>query len=334
MFKNNQGKLTTKDLARICKVSLGTIDRAFHDKPGISSATKKRILETAESMGYRPNHIGRSLQSGRTFEIGLVVHDLDNRFFSQLVNVIQQVAWEHGYYIQLAISLRDSEREYHIMEHMLQRNVDGILLFPANKDRAFAQFLHELDKPIVLMANKIDESVGVSWPFVGLNNRDVVREAIERIISKGYETIYFVAPFFDDDSHNYYEIKERYRAFLEVVDRHGIKHREFLNQDYLEDIAALKLPGKSAFFCVSDIFALEVYNLILGSKLRIPQDVGVMGFDDIDILKYISPALSTIKYPVSDMGEQAFHILNGLITGKRADTDHILEAEIIWRESI
>jgi LacI family transcriptional regulator len=334
MDNRRQGTVTTKDLARICHVSLGTIDRAIHDKPGISTATRKFILETAENLGYRPNYVGRSLQSGKTFEIGLVVHDLDNRFFSQLVNAIQQIAWENGYYIQLAISLRETKREYHILEHMLQRNVDGILLFPTNKDEQFSAFLRDLDKPLVLLANKVAELPGISWPFVGLNNRDIVREAIEKIVSAGYQSIHFVAPYFDNESHNYYEIEERYEAFLEVVQRHNIPHRAFLNQNYLEDIAAMKFPGKAAFFCVSDIFALELYSLLRQSGLEIPKDVGIMGFDNIDVLKYIRPGLNTIRYPVSEMGAAAFKILKNLIAGKKSNGDKILNADIIWRDSI
>jgi LacI family transcriptional regulator len=334
MHESGLLKITTKDLARICKVSLGTIDRAFHDKAGISPATKKMILETAGNLGYRPNHIGRSLQSGKTNEIGVVVHDLDNRFFSQLVNAIQQVAWENDYYIQLAVSLRDCKREYHILEHMLQRNVDGILLFPTNKGEEFSLFLRDLGKPLVLLANKIKEPPGVSWPFVGLNNRDVVHEAIEKIVAAGYDPICFVAPYFDNEEHNYYEIEERYRAFLDVVRQRKIPYRTFLNQNYLNNIASMTPKGKPAFFCVSDIFALELYNHFHGRGLNIPDNVGIMGFDDIDVLKYIRPGLNTVRYPVTEMGTAAFHILKTLILGKKVPEEQTLQADIIWRNSI
>jgi LacI family transcriptional regulator len=333
---NNPGqpKITTKDLARICKVSLGTIDRAFHDKAGISRETKRTILETAEKLGYRPNHIGRSLQSGKTHEIGVVVHDLDNRFFSQLVNAIQQVAWENGYYIQLAVSLRDCKRESHILEHMVQRNVDGILLFPTNKGEEFSLFLRDLGKPLVLLANKIKEPSGISWPFVGLNNREVVHEVIEKIAAAGYAPICFVAPYFDSEEHNYYEIEERYRAFLDVVRRRKIPYRTFLNQNYLIDIASMNLEGRPAFFCVSDIFALELYNHFNSRGIAIPDDAGIMGFDDIDVLKYIRPGLNTVRYPVTEMGTAAFHILKMLILGKKIPEEQTLRADIVWRNSI
>jgi LacI family transcriptional regulator len=334
MHEPGQPKITTKDLSRICKVSLGTIDRAFHDKAGIAPATKKRILETAEKLGYRPNHIGRSLQSGKTHEIGLIVHDLDNRFFGQLVNAIQQVAWENGYYIQLAVSLRDCKREYHILEHMLQRNVDGILLFPTNRSEEFSLFLRNLGKPLVLLANRIKKPPEASWSFVGLNNREVVHAVIEKIVTAGYNPICFVAPYFDGKEHNYYEIEERYQAFLDVVRRGKVPYRAFLNQNYLIDIASMDMKERPAFFCVSDIFALELYNHFNDRGLIIADDVGIMGFDDIDVLKYIRPGLNTVRYPVTEMGATAFHILKRMILGAKMPEEQILRADIIWRNSI
>ena len=329
-------KVTLKDLAQLCGVSLGTIDRAINDKPGVSKKTRETILRIADEHGYRPNVIAQSLQSGKSFEIGLIVHDLNNRFFSLLVDSIQQTAWEHQYYIQLAVSLRDTTREKDIIEHMLQRNVDGILLIPTKVGEEFNEYLMSLGIPVTLMANRVKGPRGSKpLPFVGLNNTFVVQQAVEQIIAKGYEVVNFVAPFFNTTySHNYYEIDKRYQAFLSVVEAHGIEHHIFSSQQYRSEIANLPMEKRSAFFCVSDIFALELLSLFTEMGLGIPEDVGVMGFDNIDVLKYVRPSLSTINYPVSELGRHGFELLHNTITGQHFNPKQMLEAQIIWRDSI
>lgn len=329
-------KITIKDLARLCEVSIGTIDRAIHNKPGVSKATRERILQVADEHGYKPDRVAQSLQSGKTFEIGLVVHDLNNRFFSLLVDAIQQIAWEHDYYIQLAISLRDTKREFEIIEHMLQRNVDGILLFATNIGADFYKYLMSIDKPIVLLANRVHGPKGsTELPFVGLNNCQVVHDALQTIVERGYRSLHFVAPFFEKgNKHNYYEIDQRYRTFSRFVTKHGLEHRMFTTEMYLKEIAEMRLTERTAFFCVSDIFALELIKLFHDLGKSIPDDVGVMGFDDIDVLKYVRPGLSTIKYPVVQLGRSGFQLLNDLMADKQGCREMILDTEVVWRESI
>ena len=293
MNDSRRSKVTIKDLAKLCGVSIGTIDRAINNKPGISNATRERVLQVAKQNGYKPDRIAQSLQSGKTYEIGVIVHDLNNRFFSLLVDAIQQIAWEHNYYIQLAISLRDTKREYEIIEHMLQRNVDGILLFATNTGEDFYSYLRAIDKPIVLLSNRVQGPRGAEEiPFVGLNNRDVVTQALEEIARRGYERICFVSPYFDYSyKHNFYEIDQRYKTFLKFVQERAIEYRVFNTESYCEEIAGMQLHKKTAFFCASDIFALEVMNLFQDVGKAIPEDVGIMGFDNIDVLKYVRPGL-------------------------------------------
>ena len=325
-----------KDLAQLCGVSLGTVDRAMNNKPGISQTTKDKILRIAKEHDYKPDRIAQSLQSGKTYEIGLIVHDLNNRFFSQLVDAVQQTAWEHDYYIQLAVSLRDKNRELDIIEHMLQRNVDGILLFATNTGNDFYNHLRSLGKPIVLLSNKVEgPEQEVPLPFVGLNNKEITTMALEGIIQRGYKNIHFVAPYYDVSyKHNYYEIEQRYRTFERIVSDHNIKHHAFLNKSYLEEIKHYPIEEKSAFFCVSDIFALELISLFTEMGKSIPQHVGVMGFDNIDVLKYVRPQLSTIDYPVKSLGTTAFLLLEELMQERKTEEKVILKGELIWRDSI
>jgi LacI family transcriptional regulator len=325
--------ITTKDLARICGVSLGTIDRAFRNRPGIKAETRERIMAAARAYDYKPNLIAKNLRQGRTFEIGLVVHDLENEFFAQLVNEIQEIVWAKQYYLQLAVSRRDADRERTGLEHMSGRNVDGIILFSVCRGAEFDEFLRKLNRPIVTIANKISGS----WPFVGLSDRRVMRELTETVIAKGYERLVFVGPLRRfAASANLYQIEERYAGFLEACGGNPlVDHLLWAGGDYLEELRSFEIgKRRTAILCCSDIFALEILNDLQGRGLSVPRDLGLMGFDSINALKYVKPSLSTVVYPIRQMGDMAF----SLLTDERRDGDDApqieLEPKITWGNSI
>ncbi len=325
--------ITTKDLARLCGVSLGTVDRALRDRKGIRPETRSMILAKAREYGYKPNIVARNLKTRRTAEVGLIVHDLDNEFFAELVNFVQETAWRRDFFLQIAVSRRDEKRERTALEHMAGRNVDGILLFPASSGKDFDDFLHSLDRPIVTIANKVSDS----WPFVGLSDRPVLREATRQVIGKGYTRLLFVGPLEVSPGRiNLYEIEERYAGFMEAIAEHPGTHGQLIGgNDYVRVIHDMDLTSeRTAIICSSDIFALEILNDLRSRGIGVPEGVGLMGFDSIEALRYIQPRLSTIEYPIQRMGEQAFSLL---IEPRAPDAPAPvieLEPKILWGESI
>jgi LacI family transcriptional regulator len=323
---------TTKDLARVCGVSLGTIDRAFRNRPGIKEETRERILAAAKEHGYKPNILARNLKNRRTNEVGLIVHDLENEFFAQLVNAVQEIAWQRNFFIQIAISRRDEKRERAALEHMAGRNVDGILLFPASSGEDFDDFLHGLDRPIVTIANKVSPS----WPLVGLPDRAVMRELTKGVMAKGYERLVFVGPLrASPERINLYEIEERYAGFTQAVESEGREGILVAGRNFLEEIGRLDLEEKrTAILCCSDIFALEILEDFHSRGLDAPRDAGLAGFDSINALRFIRPRLTTVEYPIQRMGEVAFSLL---VEGRgEEETPPFIELEpkILWGESI
>lgn len=327
--------VTIKDLARLCGVSVGTVDRALRDREGIRAATRERILATAREHGYKPNIVARALKTRRTWDIGLIVHDLDNEFFAELVNAIQETAWKKGYFIQIAVSRRDPERERAALEHMAGRAVDGILLFPTSVDPGFDTFLRGLGRPVVTIANR----VSASWPFVGLSDRAILREATRQIISRGYRRLAYVGPLDAFPTRiNLYEIEERWAGVQEAAtEAPGVQTMLFSRSDYVEQVRRLDLAAaRTAVICASDVFALEILTDLRSRGVQVPRDVGLMGFDSIDALRYISPRLSTVEYPVQRMGEAAFSLLvEPAEPGRPAGVPAIeLEPRILWGESL
>jgi len=332
--------VTIKDLARLCGVSVGTVDRALQDREGIRPATRDRILATAREHGYKPNIVARALRTRRTWDVGLVVHDLDNEFFAELVNAVQETAWKQGYFIQIAVSRRDPGRERAALEHMAGRAVDGILLFPTSTDPGFEDFLRSLGRPVVTIANKVSRA----WPFVGLSDRAILREATRQIISRGYRRLVYVGPL---DAYptriNLYEIEERWAGLQEAASGSpGVQTALLSRTDYVEQVRVLDLAAvRTAVICASDVFALEILTDLRDRGVQVPRDVGLMGFDSIDALRYISPRLSTVEYPIRRMGEAAFSLLvepEGALAADSASTSLVpaieLEPRILWGESL
>jgi len=324
--------ITTKDLARICGVSLGTIDRALRNRPGIRAETRARILEKVREYGYKPNLNARNLKQKRTAEVGLLVHDLDNEFFGEFVNAVQEIAWQRNFYIQVAVSRRDEKRERTALEHMAGRNVDGILLFPASLGPDFEAFLRSLGRPVVTIANKLSGA----WPFVGLSDRSTEREATREIIRRGYVRLYFVGPLRVSPGRlNLYSIEERYAGFMEAVaEQRGVNGHLLGGTDYVEALRGVDLgKERTAVVCCSDIFALEILNDFRTRGVAVPRDVGLMGFDSIEALRYVQPRISTVEYPVRRMGEVAFSLLIDP-TPNQAPASVELPPRIVWAESL
>ena len=161
---------------------------------------------------------------------------------------------------------------------------------------------------MVTIANRVSSA----WPFVGLSDRSIMREATQAIIARGYRKLVFVGPIDAFEAPiNLYQIDERYAGVREAADGHaGVSCDLFSMNDYVQRVRSLDLAGaRTAVICASDIFALEIMTDLRSRGVPVPAAVGLMGFDSIDALRYISPRLSTVEYPIQRMGEIAFSLL-------------------------
>jgi len=171
---------------------------------------------------------------------------------------------------------------------------------------------------------------------VGLTDRPVQRDATREVIRRGYTRLYFVGPLCVSPGLNLYEIEERYAGFMEAIaGQQGVHGHLVGGTDYVEELRRVDLAAeKTAIVCCSDIFALEILNDLRARGLAVPRDVGLMGFDSIDALRYVQPRLSTIEYPVRRMSEVAFSLL---IDPREPDAEvPVIELtpKILWGESL
>lgn len=326
--------VTLKDIAKACGVSRGTVDRALNNKGRISSETKEKILKAAEDMGYRPDLLARSLVKGRTMSIGVVVFDILNRYFAQMVNAIEFEAKKRGYFVNIALQEKDPDMEIQLINSLVDRRMDGIILCPVNKGSNFARFIKKLPIPVIVIGNLISSSI----PFIGIDERKAAADATSLIISKNYERIIFVCPpLADREKENIYSHEQRLKGFLDVMHkRNNIQHMVIDNWNYIDHINNIiqKKDKKTALFCSSDTFALNIMKYLRSVGKSVPEDCGIMGFDCIDTLEHVIPALTTVLNPVEKIGAKAVENIIGLIEQKPIENHLLLEHKTIEGESL
>lgn len=309
--------ITTKDLAQICGVSRTTVHRALHDGAGrIHPDTREMILRVAKENDYRPDLLARGLVKGQTFNIGVVVLDVKSRYFAELLSIIGAEAGRQGYFVNITLHDNDKETEKSQLTRLADYHVDGIIVSSVNEGDEYKNFLRGLDIPIVSVDNKIADGI----PFVGIDQRRAMTDATAKVIEKKYEKLIFVCPPMEDTGkRNIYVHRERLKGFKETVEKYsGIEISYLLDWNYRKHVeSVLGESRKTAFVCSADEFALEVMKRMKKSGKRAGRDYGIIGFDNIDILDYVTPRLTTISNSVAEVAETAVALLFELIMRKQ-----------------
>lgn len=331
--------VTAKELAQMCGVSRMTVHRALTDTGRINPQTKEMILAKAKECGYRPDLLARGLVKGQTFYIGVVVLDVNNRYFSQMLSAIEMEARKQGYFVNITLHEQNRVMEREQLERLADYHVDGIILSSVNQGDVYKEFLQSLDIPIVTIGNRIADGI----PFVGIQEKKVAKEATELILGRGYGKIVFVCPPLEQKGNTYVH-QQRLEGFTEAVaeweDRDGGRAESVVlgkNGKYIEKAyEELQNTNKrTAFFCSGDIFALEIMKYMNGKGKKAGEDYGIMGFDCIDTLEYVVPRLNTIYNPVEPVAREAVKLLFRLINGEKGMPETvILECKMVDGETL
>ena len=328
--------ITTKDLAQMCGVSRTTVHRALSGVGRIHPDTKEMILRIARENDYRPDLLARGLVKGRTFNIGIVVLDVKNRYFAEMVSVIGAEANRRGYCMNIMLHDNDRETEKEQMTRLAAYHVDGIILSSVNEGEEYRAFLESLDVPIVTVDNKITDGL----PFVSIDQRKAMQSAAERLYRKGYRRLVYVCPTFADSGKlNMYVHRERLRGFEDAQKSFPDMEPMYLTDwRYLEQAEQLiDREKRTAFLCAADSFALDLMKQLRKNGLKTPADYGISGFDNIDTLDYVSPRLATVSNDVQDVAVTAAGLLFELIEGGQdegLDCTRILPHTLIEGETV
>lgn len=336
------GQATIKDIARELNVSSSTVSRALKDYPGISDETKRKVKEMAEKLNYRPNAVALSLRKSKSFTVGVIIPEVVHFFFSTVISGIEDIAYKKGYNVILCQTNEKLEREKSSLETMLSNQIDGLLVSYSKETTDFSHFtkLMEQDFPIVFFDRTpyIENTINVT-----VNDFNGAYHATKHLIAQGYKKILHLAGppnlAISVKRREGYEAAHREAGIpileeLIVTCPEGDEKESF---DLTRDLFQNPKTRADAIFAHHDIVAAGAMMAVKSLGLRIPEDVGIVGFSNWQFSSMIDPPLSTVLQPGFQVGERAIEILLEIIDKKPEERLHFgnieLDTELIIRKS-
>lgn len=323
--------VSIKDIAKEANVSPSTVSRALNNHPRISDKTKKQIQTLAKEMEYVPSSIARDLVGQHSATIGVAISDFLNPFYSDIVASIEDVAVANNYQVFVSSFYRDKQRELELFNIFYERRFAGIIVSGSLVDNEYLSLPHNDSMPVVLI-NCPSYTFSVSTDKV-LG----ARLAVEYLVELGHRRIAFIRQGFDSESG-----RLRLNSFRETLNGYGITvdERYIMAGDEwftggvraVAQLLALAKPP-TAVFCFNDMTAIGVINALQQKGYKVPQDLSVIGFDDLDIAYFYHPSLTTVRQPIYQIGRSAAKMLYSLIQCQENIQAQVLEPELIIRES-
>jgi LacI family transcriptional regulator len=333
-------RTTSRDVAKLAHVSRTTVSFILNNVPGvsISAATRKRVLDAAKKLNYSPNVAGKKLVSGKSYTIGLVLCQSPEQIFTdaflpQVILGIEQAAMQQGFHVLLKPVDPNDAGGYARL--ITENHVDGIFLSgPRQDDRALMD-LHRQRVPIMLMGQLPDTDI----PFVDVDATAGAELAVNHLIERGHQCIGMItnAPL------DYTSAQQRRDGYLKALRRAKLHVSKTLiregNYTPASGFEAMKsllqvTPRPTAVFIASDVVAIGAILAVKQAGLRIPQDIAVVGFDDIPLAEFYDPPLTTIHLPAFGLGWAGGERLIRIIQGEGLnDASLLLESKLIPRQS-
>ena len=328
-------RLTIADVADLAGVSYQTVSRVINNKPDVSSTTRQRVLGIIDETGYRPSYLARGLATARTATIGLVVPDISNPYFSDLARGVEQAGQAHGYSVLLCNTDEDPEREIEVLKMLDEKQVDGVIVSGLRQDSVNLQRALSRFRAVVLVNRHLN---GKTIPAVIVDDVAGGYLATEHLLKLGRTMIGYVA-----GPKNAYSGIHRARGYRQALDEAGIVSEAGWVQHCAPTVAggeeATRIllsdyPDLSALFCYNDLVAVGALRACAALGQRVPEDIAIVGYDDIMLAALVSPALTTCRIPRSKMGSQAMTMLLACIDGGGESCGEIVFApELIVRVS-
>jgi LacI family transcriptional regulator len=335
-----KNKATIKDIAKAANVSATAVSMALNDRPGVSRQTRQKILKVAKSLKYRPNFIARSLISRRSFTIGFIINDITDPFYPELAKGIEEYVSNLGYNMLLSNIYRDFQAEKKSIEMLRSKGVDGIILATVLKDDANILPLIEDDFPFVLINRyQMDPALKNKINYVIFDNFRGGYLGIEHLYRIGHDRIAIITGNVNTSTAIF-----RAEGSLKALRDYGVKIDKDLivGGEYRRDVAyeatkkliAMANPP-TAFFAHDDYMAIGIRQALLEEGRKIPEDVALIGFDNIELASYAGIDLTTISQDNYRMGKAGARTLIEIIekTSPGVVTQLILEAGLIIRKS-
>jgi LacI family transcriptional regulator len=334
MSQNRAGdRVTIIDVAREANVSFATVSRVVNGKGYVSAQTRERVMQAMTRIGYTVNRQARVLAGGRTQVIGLLVPDLDTSYIGEILRGIDEELAAASYDLMLYTTHQRKTRESVYVNSLLNGMTDGLLMILPMAPESYVASIRRRGFPFILIDH---EGLDREGPSVGATNRDGARAAVRHLLELGHTRIGLITGNMEMDC-----ARERLIGANEALAEAGVEgspdlvrtgdfHRPLA---YLLTQDMLRLPDPpTAIFAANDVSAFGVMDAVRNAGLRIPDDISIIGFDDIPDAQWTHPPLTTVRQPMRDMGRCATRMLLDTIADPEAKQERIeLPTELIVR---
>jgi LacI family transcriptional regulator len=328
-------RITLRDVAHHVGVSVTTVSNVVRGWPYVASETRQRVQEAILELGYSPHPIAQSLRTGTMQQIGFIVPDLADPYFSSMVSVAEDVAQEHHYSVMVFTTHEDAAREADCIRKATNRLVDGLLIAHVAGEPHPTSRIHDVSLPIVTI-DRVPENY--DGPWCSLNNFRAAQLAMQHLHDLGHTRIAHLA-----GPGGASPAKDRREGYFAAINEYGLSYRRSLEsplgwgsqmgydlmREMLNDD---ELP--TAVFASNDRLAIGAMRACQERGLQIPDDLSILGVDDIEVCQYLNPPLTTVRQPLLDMARVGIDMLLSLIRGETPAAMHVLlEPTLTLRQS-
>jgi LacI family transcriptional regulator len=326
------------DVARQAGVSLMTVSRVINNKGDVSSETRERVLQIISNLEYRPSGIARSLATKETQTIGLVVPDVGNPFFADITRGVERLAYSKGYHVFLCNTEEDSQRELAVLQSLEEKRVDGLILCSSRLgEEKLVEILANMP-PVVLINRRLDRDGENNFDSVILDDEQSGWVSTQHLIQAGHQKIGFLA-----GPATSYSGAGRRAGFLAALRKASVEPQSgwisncqpSVEGGYEATRALLSAHAQlTALFCFNDLVAVGALQACDELNRRVPQDLAIVGHDDIPLAALVSPTLTTCRVPRYELGTMAVNALLEHFQGCPGGCQQsVLQPELIIRES-
>ncbi len=331
-------RVSLKDIANKVGVSIALVSYVMNGqekKKRVGAEVVKKIRQAAKDLNYQPNQIARSLRTGSTKTIGLIVADIANSFFGHLARIIEDEANNFGYTVVFGSSDENDFKSEALINTLLNRQVDGFIIVPAQDTLIQMRNLIKKKFPVVFLDRYFPE---LNSSYIVLDNYQATFEATNHLFNRGYRRIAFIAY-----KSSLIHMKERIRGYTEAMDNIGLKDGSSVHEIRFEQsqkdmdniFNELIVANKKtdALICATNALSVSALISVKKNDILIPDDLALIGFDGGECFDLYHSPLTYVKQPLEEMGKEAFRVLLDLINGS-SKTSHItLNPTLIIRNS-
>lgn len=322
--------VSIREVAKRAGVSPATVSRVINGTANVDPAKKERVLTVIEETGFKPNELARALFKKSSKIIGVIVPNIENAFFSELVRAIEEEAYQNNYRILLCNSQNDTEKELLNIQTLSQLRADGIIIM--TNSEGLASKVGDCGVPFVILDRKIEGLNEIA--FIEADHYKGGRMAMEHLLRCGCKNVVCMR-----GPQKFSSGQQRFLGYQDVCRENGLKEQWLdCDYDYEEGLhAAEKLlqeyPDVDGILACNDMVAIAAYKILLNKGLRVPEDVQLMGFDNIRFSRLFAPEFSTIIQPIREMGTLAAQVIVRYANGEPIRKENVFDVSLMERQT-